>query len=151
MIVLLPGFPSGHTGKSFQALSGPKDGLSRYHIRDLSLASVSPLSACIVFFFNWSILDLQCCVISSFRYTAKWVRYIHICCYCLVAKSCPTLCNPMEYIYIHIYTHTYVYTHTHIHTYIYIHTHIHIYILFFGFFIHIGYYRTLGRVPCAIH
>ena len=51
MIVLLPGFPSGHTGKSFQALSGPKDGLSRYHIRDLSLASVSPLSACIVFFF----------------------------------------------------------------------------------------------------
>ena len=30
----------------------------------------------LIFFFNWSIVDLQCCV--SFRCTAKWVSYICI-------------------------------------------------------------------------
>ena len=27
------------------------------------------------FYFNWSIIDLQCCV--SFRYTSKWVSHTH--------------------------------------------------------------------------
>ena len=43
---------------------------------------------------NWSIVDLQYCV--SFRSTAKWFSYVFYCC-CLVAKSCPTLNDPMNY------------------------------------------------------
>ena len=75
-------------------------------------------------FFNWIILDLQYCV--NFRSTSKGFRYIYIyfqiifrfrllqdteyrslcypvnpCCFsvlcmCLVAQSCPTLCDPMD-------------------------------------------------------
>ena len=56
--------------------------------------------------FYWSIVDLQCYV--SFRYTAKWISctYIHSflrffshighCHRCLVAKWCPTLCDPLD-------------------------------------------------------
>ena len=42
---------------------------------------------------NWSIVDLQYCV--SFGSTAKWFSYVFYCC-CLVAKSCPTLSDPMN-------------------------------------------------------
>ena len=45
-----------------------------------------------VYLLNWSIADLQYCV--SFRSTAKWFSYIFYC--CLVAKSCPTLSDPMN-------------------------------------------------------
>ena len=47
------------------------------------------------FFFNWSIVPLQCCV--SFWYTADWFSYIYILfqilcimCVCLVAQLCLT-------------------------------------------------------------
>ena len=51
-------------------------------------------------------------------YISDYTIYtIYIYSYCLVAKSCSTLCNPIEYIYIYIYI--YIHTHTHIYIYIY--------------------------------
>ena len=66
----------------------------------------------LIFFLNWSIVDLQCCV--NFCCTATWVSYIYIflkiffsivvyhrifnivyTCAKLL-QLCPTLCNPME-------------------------------------------------------
>ena len=49
-------------------------------------------------------------------------------------------------LYIYIYIYIYIHTHTHTHT----HTYIHTYMFFFRFFSLIGYYKIMGRVPCAI-
>ena len=42
--------------------------------------------------FYWHIVDLQSCV--NFCSTAKWLSYTYV--LCLVAQSCPTLCDPMD-------------------------------------------------------
>ena len=49
--------------------------------------------------------------------------YIYICIYIYmkwseVAQSCPTLCNPMDCIYIYIYIYIYINIHTHTHIFI---------------------------------
>ena len=54
-----------------------------------------PIAVCLLwtlyYFFNWRIIDLQCCV--NLCCTAKWFNYAYIC-GDLVAKSCPTLVTP---------------------------------------------------------
>ena len=50
---------------------------------------------CLFFYFlnfYWSIADLQWCI----SCTSESVIHTHICCSCLVAKSCSALCNPMD-------------------------------------------------------
>ena len=65
--------------------------------------SIDSCSRCLsCFFFNWSIVDLQCCI--SFSCTAKWFSYIFF-----------------------------------------------FNIFFFRFFSHIGYYKILSIVPCALY
>ena len=61
-------------------------------------------------FFNWSIVDLQCCV--YFCCIAKWFNYIYVCIYVCLR------------VYLYIYIYIYIYIKTHIHTHIYTHTHI---------------------------
>ena len=50
-------------------------------------------------------------------------------------QLCVTFRCPTKWIY---YIHIYIYIHTHTHTH------------FFMIFCHIGYYRVLARVPCAV-
>ena len=61
---------------------------------------VGVISICslLLFFFNWSIVDLQCC--ASLCCTAKWLSYTHICVW--------------VYIYIHIYICIYIHSSFHI-------------------------------------
>ena len=54
----------------------------------------SSLSFRLIFFFYWSVVDVQCCV--NFFYTAKWLSYMFMCMCTKSLQSCPTLCNPMD-------------------------------------------------------
>ena len=113
------------------------------------------LNSIVFIFLYWRTDNLQCCV--SFKYTTR--DSVTPCwCGCLVAKSCPTLGNPIDcslpgssvhvifqarilenvatciYVYIHMYIYMYMCIHTyiciciHLYIYIYIYTYIYIHI-----------------------
>ena len=83
----------------------------------------------LIWFFNWSRFDLQCCVSYSCR--ANWFSYTHT--HTHTHRHIHTHTHTHTHTYTHIHTRIHTYIHTHTCSYMYTHTYTHTYILLCSF------------------